>query len=210
MQLSCLFTLSNFLAVPFVSERLFAFRLLRREQCQRHWEGETSTLGSGAQAVPLLSIPFPSWPGLDWLRSSGELSITDPRGSAHLLLTFQGLLTEFTRLDCQVPVSVHFPLQSLGSKVFFGFFYFIQSLPSRAELHWSLCKHPRHDASQGSPRLPSFLARRRRRRIRKLKSLTCLSNKIIHGRWVAEQHSARLPWIIHNMVSLGTGMLLWL
>lgn len=198
MQPSCLFTLSNFLAVPFVSGSLFAFKLLQREQCQRHSVGETPTLGSsGAWAAPLPCTLFPLWVRLDMLW--GALH-TWARGKCSSPADLQRIThKEFTCLDCQS--SVYFPLQSLGSK---QFFYCLPSLHSTE----ASVKHPCHHGSQGSPGLPSLLVRRGRRLIRKLKYLTCLSNKIIHGRWVAEQHFARLLWIIHNMVSAGTGVLL--
>lgn len=84
---------------------------------------------------------------------------------------------EFTCPDHQVSVSLHFTL--LLSLRFMAFFFFPSlRLPGSISTEAAI-KHPHCDASQCSARTPALPARRR---IRKLKSLTCLSNKIIHVR----------------------------
>lgn len=118
MQLSCLFTLSNFLAVPFVSVFLhlsFCRESSARDiQWVRHppWAQEHKLLLCLPSCFPcgwgwthwgaLLSSPY-----LTWGRCTSPADIQ------------RVLHKEFTCPDCQVSASVHFPLQSLVSKGFF-------------------------------------------------------------------------------------------
>lgn len=166
------------------------------------FSGWTSTLAQ--QHKLLLCLPSHLPCGSGWARWGALLSSPEPTqgkcwcSEGHSQRVYMSWLSSLCLCAFPTPISW---VQGCG-------FLFSLCLASLNSTEASI-KHPHHDTSQGSPRLPSFLVSRRRG-IRELKYLTCLSNKIIHGRWMAEQHFARLPWVIHSMVSPGTGVFLQL
>lgn len=120
---------------------------------------ETSTLGSGAQVASLLSILLPSCVGLETLRSSGELPVTDVKVNARLLLAFKGLPAKSLHvltLKSLPPCISHSSCLSGAT-----FSAFSLCLPGSNSTEAPI-KHHCCVASQCSARMPAFPARRRR------------------------------------------------
>lgn len=168
----------------------FAFNHL--QSSARNIQLVTSTLGSGGRVAPLLSILFFLGFGLETLRSSGELPVSDERVSARLLLAYKGLLASSWRPGCPVSVSMYFPpFWSLGSE---GFAFQSALICAKASIK---CLSTGADAH--------CLCEEKEERKADVFNLYVEQNYS----WQASGWAVfcKFPWIIHRLVSTGVGVL---
>lgn len=182
MQLSCLSTVSCFIAVPLVTKNNFAFNHLQGSAGNNQL-GDSSSLNSRGWVALLISILFPSWFGLGMLRSSDELHVTDMRLSG-ISTGFQRVMCKQSWLSCLCLCTFDNPVVSWIQ----GFWLSIFALHS--DKTFSLCL--RFGDSQCDGQMLAVPSRRRRG---KLKSLLCLLDEnylwLMNG-WVA---ICKFPWM---------------